>query len=257
MSADLEQKLLKDRVVVVTGGTRGIGRAVALAAAEAGANLVVTYRDASKQNRARKTQAELETYGVDALLLQVDITAEIDRQALYEAIEAQFGRLDALILNAAGGLEADKGPEYARIINHDAQLALVEEALKAGLLVKDSWVIFMTSLWAHYWGKMESLPGYAPVARTKFEAEQDLHALEPQLAGQGAKLGVVVGHLITDTGAFALFKRKDKAQIEQLAQTIEGGQFPGPVDIAQATLEFLHQPDRPTGYTVFVGQPKE
>ncbi len=247
---------LKGKVVLVTGGTRGIGKAVAERAAELGAALVVTYRDAAKRNRAERSLREFEKTGAACLLVQADVTLEADRHRLYAAVGERFGRIDGLVLNAAGGLEADKGPDYARLINRDSQLALVEEALAADLLGAGSWVIYMTSLWAHRWGEMETLPGYAPVAQTKHEAEQDLRARQAELAARGVRLAVVVGHLISDTGAFALFKRKDKSLVEQLTQTVEGDKLPTPAEVAAATLSFLARPDLPTGQTVFVGTPK-
>lgn len=247
---------LTGKVILVTGGTRGIGKAVAQHAAELGARVAVTYRDAAKKARAERAVRELEAAGGEILLLLADVTSEADQQAMYRAIKERFGRLDGLVLNAAGGLEADKGPNYARIINRDAQLTLVNNALALELMPAGSWVIYMTSLWAHRWGEMEALPGYAPIAQTKHEAEQDLRALQPVLDAQGVKLAVVVGHLITDTGAFVLFKRKDKAMVEQMAQEVEGEQLPSPADVAKATLAILSQPELESGYTVFVGQPK-
>ncbi len=252
-----EPKSLIGKVVLVTGGTRGIGKAVALRAARLGAQVVVTFRDATKQARAERVRRELASTGAEILLLLADITQAADRQAMYAAIKAQFGRLDGLTLNAAGGLETDKGPDYAMLVNRDSQLALVNEALAANLMPAGSWVIYLTSLWAHRWGEIETLPGYAPVASTKHRAEQDLRALQPALAEHGVKLAVVVGHLISDTGAFALFKRKDRNLVEQVAAEVEGGVLPTPADVAAASLTCLTQPDLETGYTVFVGQPKE
>lgn len=255
-----ERKELAGKVVLVTGGTRGIGKAIALRAARLGAKVALTYRDPAKQARAQRVVRELEGQAgseSEILLLQADVTLEADRAAMYRAVRERFGRIDGLVLNAAGGLEADKGPDYARVINHDAQLALVEEGLKAGLLGAGSWAIYMTSLWAHRWGQMEALPGYAPVAQTKHAAEQSLRKLQPALEEQGVKLAVVVGHLITETGAFALFRRKDKARIEQLAQEVEGERLPTPADVAEATLAVLTEDGLESGYTVFVGRPKE
>ncbi len=255
--SDKENRSLAGQVVLVTGGTRGIGKAVAVEAAQAGANLVITYRDASKQARINRTQAELEALGVEVQLLQTDITSTTDRQAMFEAISQRFGRLDTLILNAAGGLEADKGPEYARLINHDAQLALVEAAMQSKLLRSGSWVIYMTSWWAHRWGKLASPPGYAPVAETKFAAEQDLRGWQTGLSEQNIKLGIVVGHVISGTGAYAIFKRKNRAMIDDLANELEGGQLPDPPAVARATLDYLAHPEWPTGHTVFVGIPRD
>lgn len=252
-----ETKNLSGKVVLVTGGTRGIGQAIARHAAELGAKVAVTFRDPAKQARAERVRRELAGSGAEVLLLQTDITSAAARRTMFENIKSGFGRLDGLVLNAAGGLEAGKGPDYAMLVNRDAQLALVNEALEAGLMSAGSWVIYMTSLWAHRWGQMESLPGYAPVARTKHRAEQDLRALIPALAEQGVRLAVVVGHLISDTGAFAIFKRKDRSLVENMASEVEGGVLPTPDEVAEASLNFLLQPDLPSGQTVYIGIPKQ
>lgn len=246
------QKLLNGKVILVTGGTRGIGKAIALHAADLGASLVVTYRDAAKRARAEELHKEATARGVSLLLERVDITEESERVSLFERIKAAFGRLDGLILNAAGGLEADKGPDYAMTINRDAQLELVRRG--RSLMPSGGWMIYMTSLWAHRYGQLEPLPGYAGVAATKYQAETDLRALIPDLEQAGLKLGIVVGHLIEGTGAHTIFRRKSKGMVEQLAQEVVGGKLPGPHDVATATLDYFIHPDWASGHTVFVGE---
>ncbi len=251
----MTEKPLHGKTILVTGGTRGIGRAIALHAADLGANLVVTYRDATKKARAEQLQKEVAAQNVTLLLERVDITEEAERNHLFERIKSEFGRLDGLILNAAGGLEADKGENYAMIINRDSQLALVQAG--RDLMPAGGWVVYMTSLWAHRYGKMEPLPGYKEVAATKFQAETDLRALIPDLAQSGLKLGIVVGHLIEGTGAFTLFRRKSRELVAQLAGEVVGGKLPGPHDVATATLDFFTHPDWPSGHTLFVGEVAE
>lgn len=251
-----EIKNLTGKVVLVTGGTRGIGKAIARHAADLGAKVAVTFRDPGKQARAERVRRELAGTGSEILLLQTDITLETERRSMYQSVKANFKQLDCLVLNAAGGLESDKDPGYAMLINRDAQLALVNEAIEADLMPGGSWIVYMTSLWAHRWGQMETLPGYAPVARTKHRAEQDLRALIPALTERGIRLAVVVGHLITDTGAFALFKRKERHLVEDLTSEVEGGVLPSPEDVAEGTLGFLTQPALNSGHTVYIGKPK-
>ena len=251
----MNKEILTGKTVLVTGGTRGIGRAIALHAADLGANLIVTYRDAAKRARAEELQKEARQRGVPVLLERVDITEEAEVKSLYQRIKAEFGRLDGLVLNAAGGLEADKGVGYALKINRDAQLNLVQSAEE--LLPPGSWIIYLTSLWAHRYGQMEPLPGYAEVAATKFQAENDLRALIPPLEQQGVKLGIVVGHLIEGTGAHTVFRRKSKGLVEQLAQEVVGGKLPSPHDVAIATLDFFGHPEWPSGHTLYVGDPVE
>lgn len=89
---------LKDQVAVVTGGSRGIGRAAVNCFARLGASVVVNYvRD---DRAAKATVAEAEAAGVGALAVQADVSLFGDAERLIEATVRQFGRLDFLVCNA-------------------------------------------------------------------------------------------------------------------------------------------------------------
>jgi len=89
---------LKDQVAVVTGGSRGIGRAAVNCFARLGASVVVNYvRD---DRTAKATVAEAEAAGVGALAVQADVSLLGDAERLIEATVRQFGRLDFLVCNA-------------------------------------------------------------------------------------------------------------------------------------------------------------
>ena len=89
---------LKDRVAVVTGGSRGIGRAAVECFARLGAHVVVNYlRD---DQAAKQTVSEAETHGVGALAVQADISLEGDAQRLIDAAAKRFERVDFLVCNA-------------------------------------------------------------------------------------------------------------------------------------------------------------
>ncbi len=250
----MDQKPLNGKTFLITGGTRGIGKAIALEAAKLGGNLVVTFRDPAKKSRADELLAQAKTFGISARAELVDITEESNLNFLFNGFKTESGRLDGLILNAAGGLENGKEEGYALKINRDAQLALIEKSLS--LMAPGSWIIYPTSLWAHHFGKLESLPGYYQVAATKHKAEADMRTLIPELNKRGIKLGVVVGNLIKGTGAFTIFRRKNKGLAEGLAQGVDGGKLPSPEDFARATLTFFSHPQWTSGHTIFVGNLK-
>ncbi|MBW6509235.1 MAG: 3-oxoacyl-[acyl-carrier-protein] reductase [Desulfuromonadales bacterium] len=89
--------LLKDKVALVTGATRGIGRGVALALAAQGAHLVVVGTNAAK---AAEVAAELEQKGTQALGIGADISLAADVDRLVDAAKERFGRIDILVNNA-------------------------------------------------------------------------------------------------------------------------------------------------------------
>ncbi len=91
-------KLLQDKVALITGGSRGIGRAIALKYAEQGANVCFTYL--SSEERAKELQAELEGLGVKAKAIQSDASSFTGAESLVEQVLADFERIDILVNNA-------------------------------------------------------------------------------------------------------------------------------------------------------------
>lgn len=90
---------LENQTAVVTGGSRGIGRAVCLELAREGANVVVCY--AGRAEVAQKTAADCRAMGVKALAIQADVAEEAAVQSLFAQTLEAFGRVDILV-NSAG-----------------------------------------------------------------------------------------------------------------------------------------------------------
>lgn len=89
---------LKDKTAIVTGGGRGIGRAVCLELAGRGANLVINYIGSAEE--AEQTAADCRALGAQALIVCGDVSCEADCEALFaQAVEA-FGKVDILVNNA-------------------------------------------------------------------------------------------------------------------------------------------------------------
>ncbi len=102
MSAEME-KPFAGKVALITGGTRGIGRATALRLASMGADIVLNY---SRNEADAKTVAdEVKTLGVRAQCLRADIGDLDDLESLFTQVDADPGRLDFLVNSAARGLE--------------------------------------------------------------------------------------------------------------------------------------------------------
>ncbi len=88
----------KDKVVLVTGGSRGIGRATALAFAKEGANIIVNY--VNHKEAASATVVDIENMGAQAIAVQADVSIEADVKRLIEEAVKQFGGIDILVNNA-------------------------------------------------------------------------------------------------------------------------------------------------------------
>ena len=90
--------LLTGKTALVTGATRGIGRAIALKFAEEGANVAFTYR--SQHEAAKSLATEIEAMGVQAKGYPSDAASFADAHAVVEDVKAVFGRIDVLVNNA-------------------------------------------------------------------------------------------------------------------------------------------------------------
>ncbi|QIQ06048.1 SDR family NAD(P)-dependent oxidoreductase [Streptomyces liangshanensis] len=102
----------ENKVVLITGASRGIGRAVALAFAREGAQLVLAARSAP---RLDQVETEARTLGSQVLSVPTDVTSESDVAALVEAATRRFGRIDVLVNNAGigkvGEIESEEFPD--------------------------------------------------------------------------------------------------------------------------------------------------
>lgn len=240
----------KHLVALITGGSRGIGAATALALADRGYDVAITYRN--KAARASEVAASVTQRGMRALSVVCDITQQQDIHHLFTELKEWSGRLDLLVLNAAGGLERDlvaADPQYSMRINRDAQLALVDVALP--LMSAGGTIIFVTSHWAHLHGQVDYLPSYTPVASTKHAGEQALRARQKELADHGIRLIVVTGDLIEGTIMAKLLERSAPGLTEKRQQKI--GQLPTVAEMGEAIAAAAADTTLPSGYTVVVG----
>jgi NAD(P)-dependent dehydrogenase (short-subunit alcohol dehydrogenase family) len=91
---------LQDKIAIVTGASQGIGRAIALGLAQAGAHVVLAKYPDKRQEEIKAVQAEIEALGRKALIVQTDV-AQVDQvQALVDQTHSAFGRVDILVNNA-------------------------------------------------------------------------------------------------------------------------------------------------------------
>lgn len=237
-------------VALITGGSRGIGAATALALAKRGYDVTITYRN--KAARAEEVVSEMTSLGARARAIACDITNAADVEQLFSVLQVWTDHLDLLVLNASGGLERDLVAEdasYPMRINRDAQVALVEKALPQ--MAQNSTIIFVTSHWAHLYGKIVNLPAYAPVAESKHAGEQALRARQEELARRHIRLLVITGDLIEGTITPKLLERTAPGLLKMRREAI--GQLPTASDMGEAIAEAAIDPSLANGSTFVVG----
>lgn len=216
MSNPLAPDHLQGARILITGSSRGIGAKTAEFLSEAGASVVINYRN--KAARAEKLAEELGHNGAQALAIGADLTDAIAVARMINQIKETWGGLDVLVLNASGGMEADMGEDYAMKLNRDAQVGLLMSAL--GLMERGSRVVFITSHQAHFIRDVETMPEYLPVALSKRAGEDALRGMIDQLELAGVDFVVVSGDMIEGTVTATLLNRANPGVIEQRKQQV-------------------------------------
>jgi len=110
---DLSKFSLKDKIAIVTGGSRGIGKAIALGFAKAGAKVSITSR---KLNDLEANAAEIKRFGGEALPIQAHLGKMEEINRMVKTVMDKFGRIDILVNNAG------TGPASATVLNSDERL---------------------------------------------------------------------------------------------------------------------------------------
>ncbi len=215
MTHPLKPGSLANRVVLVTGSSRGIGAATTRYFAQAGANVVINYRN--KAARAEKLANELSSLGVETLVLGADLTDPDAVNGMMQAVRDRFGRLDLLVLNASGGMEAGMPEDYALTLNRDAQMNVLSAALP--LMPEGSRVVFVTSHQAHFIHTVETMPEYVPVALSKRAGEDALRSRDAELSAQQVNYVVVSGDMIEGTITATLLERANPGAIDSRKQS--------------------------------------
>lgn len=200
---------LDGKVALVTGSSRGIGADTIRYFAEAGADVVINFRN--KAPRAEKLANELRALGRRALVVGADLTDADSVAAMFAQVREEFGRLDILVLNASGGMESGMAEDYALTLNRDAQVSVLQAA--EPLLGDGSRVVFVTSHQAHFIRTTPTMPEYEPVARSKRAGEDALRELIPGLAEKGIGFTVVSGDMIEGTITATLLERANPGAI--------------------------------------------
>jgi len=209
MTNPLAPGSLNGKRALVTGSSRGIGAETVGYLAEAGASVVVNYRN--KEARAQKIVDGIVAAGGQAIAVGADLTDPASLEHMFAEAKAAFGGLDILVMNASGGMESGMGEDYAMKLNRDSQVNLLTTALD--VLVDGARVVFVTSHQAHFIHTTPTMPEYLPVALSKRAGEDALREMIPALEARGIGFTVVSGDMIEGTITATLLERANPGAI--------------------------------------------
>ncbi|MGG7508328.1 SDR family oxidoreductase [Plantibacter sp. YIM 135249] len=211
MSNPLEPGSLTGKNVLVTGSSRGIGADTIRYFAAAGANVVINFRN--KEARAVKLANEVTELGVKAVVVGADLTDPASVKGMFDTVEQELGKLDVLVLNASGGMESGMAEDYAMLLNREAQVNVLEQALPH--LATGARIVFVTSHQAHFIRTTPTMPEYLPVATSKRAGEDALRAKIPALTEASIEFVVVSGDMIEGTITATLLERANPGAISE------------------------------------------
>jgi NAD(P)-dependent dehydrogenase (short-subunit alcohol dehydrogenase family) len=227
---------LTDKVVIITGGSRGIGRATALAAAARGLRVCIGY--ASNEVAAKQVVGAIEAKNGKAIAVQCDVAEESDILALFRAADA-FGTLGALVNNAGivGPSMRVEEMSFERIqrmmaVNVTGSMLCAREAVKRMSTRnggKGGVIINLSSVAA----KLGSPNTYVDYAASKGAIDSFTIGLGHEVAGEGIRVAAIRPGLI-NTDIHASGGEPDRAH--RLSQTVPMKRVGTPEEIANAIV---------------------
>jgi len=222
---------LQGKVALITGGSRGIGRAIALELARSGVDIVINY--VRHRRDAEATAAAIEEHGVRCLAVKANVAKDENVERMFAEIREQYPHLDILVSNAASGVLkpamelTTRHWDWAMDINARALLTLSQHAVQ--MMDKGGRILAVSSL-----GAVRAVPNYAVVGSSKAALESLVRHLAVELGPQGVNVNTISAGVV-DTDALKKFPNRDEIIGESLRRT-PLGRLTTPEDVAELAL---------------------
>lgn len=206
--------------ILVTGGTRGIGLAIAKAFAEPGNRVFLNY--AGNEAAAERAAGEVRALGAECRAVRADVGTPEGCRALIDAVRQDCDRLDQVVHCAvrpypAPVLEADP-QQFTEAVNVNGMALLYLAQAALPLLVRGSTICFLTSR-----GGRVVVPNYAAVGVAKALAESLMRYLAVELAPKGVRINAVAPALVATDAVRAIFGDKADELAEKAARENPSG----------------------------------
>jgi enoyl-[acyl-carrier protein] reductase III len=188
------------RVALITGGSRGIGRALAFSLAERGAVPIINYR--RNEGAAVETLRGIEERGVESVAIRADLEQVDEIERMFSEVEERFGRLDFFVSNAAASnfrsLMELKPHNLERTFNLNVRAFVVGTQRAVPLMQGWGRIVVLSS-----YGSITAYPTYANLGSAKAAIEAWTRYMAVELAPRGINVNAVNGGIIdSDSSAF-------------------------------------------------------
>jgi enoyl-[acyl-carrier protein] reductase III len=187
---------LAGQVAVVTGGSRGIGRACVLRLAEAGADVVINY--VTSEKNATEVADRVAAMGRMPAVVRADVSEPDDVRAMLEFVARRYGRLDILVSNAASGgfraLEQSTPAHFAATMNTNVRALVTLTQAALPLLRRTEGRAKVVALSSH--GSEQALPHYGLIGASKAALESLVRHMALEFGPQGVNFNAVRAGLV-------------------------------------------------------------
>jgi len=222
-----------DRVILVTGGSRGIGRSIALAFAEPGAFVAINYRRG--EQAAAGVLDELRSRGADGMILQADVTDLGQVRSMVSLLASQCDRIDVLVNNAGGNRDsllammAPQDWDSVIDLNLKSVFHCSKVVTRLMMMQRSGVIVNVSSL-----SGIRGLPGQTNYAAAKGGVNAFTRALAQEVARFGLRVNAVAPGLVETEMAMQL----PAPQRQRLISRIPMGRMATPEEVA-AVVKFL------------------
>jgi enoyl-[acyl-carrier protein] reductase III len=232
-----------NKVALITGSGRGIGKAIALRLASEGADIVVNcFRNRAP---AEQTVEEIRALGRKVILVKADVSDEGDLQRLFDEVKREFGGLDILVNNAASGYNRPameqrvKGWDWTMNINARSALFAAQHAVPMMQARGGGAIVNLSSI-----GAGRVLPDYVVVGASKAALEAVTRYLAVELGAMNIVVNAVSAGVVNTEALqhFEVMKNWVDERLSFARQRIPAARLVSPEDVA-AAVAFLCSPD--------------
>jgi enoyl-[acyl-carrier protein] reductase III len=238
------------KIALITGGSRGIGRALALTLAARGTTPIVGYR--RDEESARNTVDEIERLGSTGLAIRADLESLEEIEAMFDQVQERFGRLDFFVSNASASnfrpMMELKPHHLERTFNTNVRAFVVGTQSAARLMDRGGRIVVLSS-----YGSLRVFPTYGNLGATKAALEMWARYMAAELAPQGINVNAVTPGIIESDSSSYFYDTGRVAPLDTVIPKIPKQRL-GTVQEAADSVLFLLSPasEYITGTTLVV-----